>query len=180
MLTSRWSGPRISFGFTNCPICKVFPSTIITLLVSLIPDTNYSHQLFSSFSHSHYSFSPAIHNSGQTSTSLIFFQVRMTHPALNYLLEPVQVKSPASCSFLSMTLCASYKLFWDFKDKMSASNMHVTRVTRDHLHSIIQKQINWILKKTNYNRTFKEQMPPTNHESDVRNIQTRKTNKKSQ
>jgi len=38
VLTARWSGPRISFGFTNCPICKV----------------------------------------------------RMVHPALNYLLDPVQ------------------------------------------------------------------------------------------
>jgi len=38
VLTSRWSGPRISFGFTNCPICKV----------------------------------------------------RMAHPALNSLLDPVQ------------------------------------------------------------------------------------------
>ena len=23
VLSAKWSGPRIGFGFTNCPICKV-------------------------------------------------------------------------------------------------------------------------------------------------------------
>ena len=37
MLTSRWSGPRISFGFTNCPICKVFPPLVISSFSLLFP-----------------------------------------------------------------------------------------------------------------------------------------------
>ena len=31
VLTSKWHGPRISFGFTNCPICKVCYEKLLTL-----------------------------------------------------------------------------------------------------------------------------------------------------